>query len=181
LERDLDLHLAAIAAGDADAFAAWVAPAEPALRRSLASFARVVDTEAILQEGLLRVWQVAPRVERDGRPNALLRLANRICRNLAIDAARRARRQLPSPEPTPDPITPEPPDPLLRDAIARCREKLPPRPAEALTLRLAGGGDDRMLASRAEMTLNTFLKNVGRARKLLGDCLTRAGVDWRSP
>ena len=45
-----------------------------------------------MQEALLRVWQVAPRCRRDERPNALLRLAARIARNLAIDELRRVRK-----------------------------------------------------------------------------------------
>ncbi len=88
---DTDRELAAIAAGDADAFARWLARAEPALRRSLRRFAVAVDTEAVLQEGLLRAWQVAPRCERDGRPHGLLRLSMRIVQNLAISEARRRR------------------------------------------------------------------------------------------
>ena len=57
---DSDFLHAQIAAGDADAFGQWLAAAEPRVRGSLASFARVVDTEAVLQEALVRVWQVAP-------------------------------------------------------------------------------------------------------------------------
>ena len=79
---DLDEHLAEIQAGDPDAFGRWIAAAEPTLRETLRSFAAVVDTEAVLQEALLRVWQVAPRFVRDGEPNGLFRLAVRIARNL---------------------------------------------------------------------------------------------------
>ena len=46
---DLDRYLPAIVAGDADAFAQWVAGAEPALRRALRGFAAHVDVEAIVQ------------------------------------------------------------------------------------------------------------------------------------
>ena len=88
---DLDAHLPSIASGDAPAFGRWLAGAEEPVRRSLRSFAAVVDAEAVLLETLLRVWQVAPRVERDGQPNALLRVALRIARNAAIDEVRRAR------------------------------------------------------------------------------------------
>ncbi|HVV86948.1 MAG TPA: sigma factor, partial [Kofleriaceae bacterium] len=88
---DLDAHLPAIVAGETAAFGRWLAGAEPGVRDSLRSFARVIDVEAVLQEALLRVWQVAPRVNLDGRPNALLRLAHRIAKNLAIDELRRAR------------------------------------------------------------------------------------------
>jgi len=53
---DLDRHLPAIVAGDAQAFAAWLAGAEPRIRASLRGFAAQVDVEAVLQETLLRVW-----------------------------------------------------------------------------------------------------------------------------
>lgn len=171
---DLDVHLSAIQAGDAEAFAAWLAGAEVPLRRSLRGFARVVDTEAVLQEALLRVWQVAPRFTPDGKPNALLRFAQRTVRNAAIDEVRR-QRQAP-PELAPEPIAPVEPDPLLREAIRRCREQLPAKPAQALTARLGAHRSDRELAAQLGLKVNTFLKNVGRARKLLVECLSRAGV-----
>src|SRR4051812_16007088 len=87
---DLDEHLAAIQAGDADAFERWVAAAEATVRLALRSFAARGDTEAVLQETLLRIWQVAPRFAPAGRPNALVRLAARPARNLAISDVRRA-------------------------------------------------------------------------------------------
>ena len=178
---DLDEHLAAIGAGDASAFAAWLALAEAPVRRSLRSFATVVDTEAVLQEALLRVWQVAPRVQPDGRPNALLRFALRVTRNTAIDEMRRRREVLVEDTPD-DSVVPTLPDPLLRERIERCREQLPNQPARALTARLAaqGGQDDRQLAEHLGMRLNTFLKNVGRARDLLKRCLEAVGIEWRS-
>src|SRR5687767_6537113 len=93
---DLDLELAAIASGDADAYARWLSHAERPLRESLRSFARYIDTEAILQEALLRVWQVAPSIKPDGRPNALLRMAVRISRNLCVSDLRRRREVVPA-------------------------------------------------------------------------------------
>ncbi len=90
---DLDVHLSAVVAGDASAFAQWLAGSEPPIRDSLRSFAAVVDVEVIVQETLLRVWQVAPRFERDGRPNGLLRFAIRIARNLAVSEVRRTRAE----------------------------------------------------------------------------------------
>ena len=181
---DLDEHLPAIAAGDPDAFGRWVAGAEHRLRASLASFATSVDTEVVVQEILLRMWQVAPRVEPDGRPDSLLRLAIRSARNLAIDHARLAGRRAPAVDlgEVPEELVsegPAAPDPLLREAVAECREALPRRPAQALGARLDGGGalHDRDLAARLGMKLNTFLKNIGRARALLAECLRRRGVD----
>ena len=78
---DLDVHLGAITIGDTRAFARWLAGAEGTVRDSLRSFATAVDVEAVLQEALLRVWQVAPRFEADGFANSLLRLSIRIVRS----------------------------------------------------------------------------------------------------
>src|SRR5688572_20626218 len=88
---NLDVHLPDIVARDTHAFGAWMAGAEMPIRESLRSFARVIDVEAVLQEALLRVWQVAPRFVPDGAPNGLLRLGVRIARNLAISEVRRTK------------------------------------------------------------------------------------------
>ncbi|HMG52402.1 MAG TPA: hypothetical protein VK601_02945 [Kofleriaceae bacterium] len=183
LSMDLDVHVAAIVGGDPRAFGAWLAGAEPRVRDSLRSFAQVVDVEAVLQETLLRVWQVAPRFVADGRDNGLLRLAIRIGRNLAISEVRRTRA---TPTDGGDLETvlaaaaaPRPaPDPMLRRAIGECRDQLPPRPRQALDARLAGAGGqaDDELAAGLGMRLNTFLQNFTRARQLLADCLSRRGV-----
>lgn len=183
-DQDLDRHLGAIAAGDPEAFGLWVAGVEHDLRASLASFAIAVDVEAVLQECLLRMWQVAHRVRPDGRANGLLRLALRTARNLAIDAARRNGRNVGAEDLDAllDSAVAGPahaPDPLLKEALIECRQALPEKPASALAQRLDVGGalHDRDLAERLGMKLNTFLKNVGRARTLLAECLRRAGVD----
>jgi len=176
--EDLDVHAAAIAAGDAAAFGRFLRGAEHALRGSLARFAASVDTEAVLQEALLRLWQTAPRYTTDGKPNGLLRVAARIARNLAIDATRRRRTISIEDEAMPS-IEPSPTDPLLRSTILRCREALPEKPAQALQARIdsAGAEADTLLAARLHMRPNTFLQNFTRARKLLADCLRKAGVD----
>src|SRR5689334_3775621 len=94
---DLDVFLPAILDDDTRAFARWMAAAEGTMRDSLRSFATVVDVEAVLQESLLRVWQVRGRFERDGKPNGLLRLGIRIARNLAVSEVRRLKSR-PAPE-----------------------------------------------------------------------------------
>ena len=180
---DLDVHLAAIVAGDTRAFGSWMAGAEPRVRDSLRSFAQVVDVEAVLQETLLRSWQVAPRLVDDGRPDGLLRMAIRIGRNLAVSELRRTRAaptngdELDAALATRD-TPPSAPDPMLRKAIADCRDKLPGKPRQALDARLAsaGGQDDSDLATALHMTLNTFLQNFTRARQLIADCLGKRGV-----
>jgi len=184
---DLDAHLPEIAAGDPHAFARWVAGAEPRVRDSLASFAAAVDAEAVLQEALVRTWQVAPRFEPDGRPNGLLRLAIRIARNAAISDLRARGHEDRVDEADLARLLdaaaaldgPAPPDPLLRRLIVACREELPRQPRLALDARLAaaGGAPDAALAAGLRMKLNTFLQNVARARRALAACLARRGVD----
>ncbi len=183
-ELDLDALLPAIAAGDLAAFSRFLSGAEQPLRRSLASFAGEVDIEAVVQEALLRVWQVAPQLQRDGRPQVLLRFAHRCARNLCLTELRR-RRIAPTAvddeavAQAPDLQTEAPPDPMLRRAMAECRDKLPKQPANALAMRLTseGADDDARLAARLGMSLNTFLQNFTRARKLLAECLRKRGIE----
>lgn len=174
-----DALLPAIAGGDVQAFASWLAHGEPRIRLSLRRFASLVDTEAVLQETLLRLWQVAPRVELDAQGDALARLGVQIARNLAVDHVRRSRRLPLVEDETEDPGSDTPfADPLLREVIRGCVEELPPKPRAALDSRLtsAGSEPDESLAERLGMQLNTFLKNFGRARQHLLQCLERAGV-----
>jgi RNA polymerase sigma-70 factor (ECF subfamily) len=187
--HDLDAHLPGIAGGDPEVFGRWVAACELTLRLGLRSFAAHVDTESVLQETFLRVWQVAPRFEPDGRPNGLVRLAARIARNLAISEQRRLRTDPADPialdQTPPDSGAPAPRptgDPFLRQAIADCRGELPGKPAQALAARLEAGGaePDEVLAARLSMRPNTFLQNFTRARRLLADCLRRHGIDLQA-
>lgn len=184
--EDLDCYLAEIASGDADAFGRWMAAVEPSLRASLLRFAAWVDVEAVLQEAFLRVWQVAPRLRPDGRPNSLLRFAQRVARNLAIDWSRRYRPELRSLEleleEQSSAHVASPPDPLLRKVLLECNQHLPPKPSLALQMRLRLGAQepDGKLARKLRMTTNTFLQNVTRARKLLLECLKKHGVDFEA-
>jgi DNA-directed RNA polymerase specialized sigma24 family protein len=180
-----DPQLSAIIAGDPDAFGHWIAGAEPSLRKTLRPFAALVDTEAVLQEALLRVWQVAPKFVPDGKPNALLRFAVITTRNAAVSELRRSApsaQQLDALEhqlAAQESAEPSVPDPFLREAIEECRQKLPRQPAAALEQRLSSGGteDDAVLALRVGMKLNTFLQNFTRARKLMAECLKKRGVE----
>jgi DNA-directed RNA polymerase specialized sigma24 family protein len=177
---DLDVHLPAIAAGDPDAFARWVAGAEPRIRASLWTFAARVDTEAVVQETLLRMWQVAPRVRKDG-PDCLVRLAVRSARNLAISELRRARvrpAEVEELERRSGGVNPVEPDPMLRQLIQGCLDKLPRKPGAAIRARLTASGSrpDPVLCAEVGMTLNTFLQNVRRARLSVAECLKRGGA-----
>lgn len=181
---DLDTLQPAIAGGDTRAFGAWLAVGEPVLRRALGSFATRVDVESVLQEGLLRLWQVAPRFVPDGSPNGFLRLGLRITRNLAISETRRLGSKVEPIERADDETKHVPeedprPDPFLRSAIVECTEKLPESPKKALLARCDSSGHDTdtTLAERLGMRLNTFLQNFTRARRLLGDCLAAHGIE----
>jgi RNA polymerase sigma-70 factor (ECF subfamily) len=177
---DIDVELGGIIRGDPDAFARWVAGAERPLRQSLRRFAASVDTEAVMQETLLRVWVVARRCAPDGQPNSLLRFGLRIARNLALSEIRRNRAARIDDGAT-DPPAPEPalPDPALRRRIRECLDKLPRKPAAALAARIesAGAHPDLRLADRLGMRLNTFLQNITRARRLLARCLQQSGIE----
>ncbi len=171
---DLDCHLAAIVAGNTEAFGRWVAGCELRLRASLAGFAGHVDVEAVLQETLLRVWQVAPRLRPDGKPDMLVRFAVRVARNHAVSELRRSGK---APPPDDDSVRPTEPDPKLREILLVCRDKLPAQPARALAERLTTPAlADHAVAARVGMQKNTFLQNITRARTLLVACLERAGV-----
>ncbi|MDB5218819.1 MAG: hypothetical protein JWO86_6746 [Myxococcaceae bacterium] len=183
---DLDAHLPAILLRDTRAFGQWMAGAEGTMRDSLRSFASVLDVESVLQEALLRVWQVAPRFVADGRPNGLLRLGLRIARNLAVSELRRTKSR-PVPEEDLELALAQAeqveggdrtPDPLLREVLAKCHERLPEKPRQVMTVRLspAGGRSDDELASLVGMRLNTFLQNFTRARRMLAECLKKHGI-----
>jgi DNA-directed RNA polymerase specialized sigma24 family protein len=182
---DLDDHLPGIVAREEEAFVAWLAGAEPALRRALRRFATTVDVEAVLQETLLRVWQVAPQHKPDGQENSLLRLAHRIGRNLAVDEARRVGvRGLDGgahDDGFLEPIDPAPPpDPLLQRAVRACLQALRGAPRRALQARLqAAGQKDDALAAELTMRVNTFRQNVKRAREALRTCLEDRGIDLK--
>jgi RNA polymerase sigma-70 factor (ECF subfamily) len=186
-ETDDAAYLPRIAAGDTAAFGAWMTGAERPVRDSLRGFAGRVDTESVIQETFLRVWQVAPSIVSDGKPNNLVCVALRIARNLAISETRRLRTAAAYGEALEgleglDALghgSSRPPDPMLRRLIAACRERLPARPAQALSARLQNEGSDAdaTLAEQLGMTRNTFLQNFTRARKLLAQCLAENGVD----
>lgn len=179
---DLDVHLDGIVERDEETFAYWMAGAEPAIRRSLRSFATSVDVEAVVQETLLGIWQIASRHRPDGRPDSLLRLAIRIARNMALDEARRAGRKasLDDARSAPDTMAEyqtSTPDPLLKEILLRCLERLRGKPRDALVARLnAVGESDRELATPLGMAVNTFRQNVSRARKAIQQCLGDHGV-----
>lgn len=177
---DTDRDLEGIAAGDHNAFARWVAAAEPRIRLSLYRFCRFVDTEVVVQETLLRMWQLAPRFTPDGKSDAMLRYAIRTAHNLAVTEARRNRTRNPIDLHEPPESGTAVPPPLseskLREAVERCLKELPGRPSSAIRARLRDPHvRDDALAEGLGMTVNTFFQNIRRARLALLECLQRHG------
>lgn len=178
----LDDLFARVCEGDQDAFGRWMSMVEIPLRRGLEPFAHAVDVEGVLQETLHRMWIFAlDRGTALSGENASLRWAMGVARNVARNEARRFGREaalppegLPEPSVEPDP----PPDPGLARIIRMCLDALPRRPRQALMARAEQGHvqPDRSLAKGLGMTLNTFLKNVGRGRKSLAVCLEENGA-----
>jgi DNA-directed RNA polymerase specialized sigma24 family protein len=124
-----------------------------------------------------------PALRAGRQADGLLRLASRIVRNLAISEARRFRT-VPTGFDDGGPLEPtigpaNLPDTAVRAAFSLCRDKLPARPRAAIDARLQADGaqDDHQLAEALRMRTNTFLQNITRARRLLADCLRRAGID----
>jgi DNA-directed RNA polymerase specialized sigma24 family protein len=138
-----------------------------------------------MQETLLRMWVLAIKSERQLEgPNASLRFALGVARNVAREEVRRARldrlvRIDDLPDGTEPWVDPDPPpDPALRFAIDECIQRMPNRPRQALLVRIEDGHlrADRELAATLEMKPNTFLQHIVRARQFLARCLERKGI-----
>lgn len=182
---EVDRLFAAARTGDVESFEQWMGSVELPIRLSLRRYARVVDAESVVQETLLRMWILANDAERtlEGE-NASLRFALGVARNLARAEARKVGREVTlPPEDLPEvPVAPDPPSsPALRKKILDCIAKLAQKPRAALTARLQMGGvlSDQALAIRLQMSRNTFLQNITRARKQVTTCLEREGVSLR--
>jgi DNA-directed RNA polymerase specialized sigma24 family protein len=180
---EIDEHWAKVCSGDRRALGNWMGRVERPIRRALQPFARAIDAETVVQETLLRMWQFAQERETElTGDDASLRYAIRMSRNLARNMARKwGRMTFLPPEDLPEPgVEPEPPpDPFLRRAIRECFDRLAKKPLLVLQARLAGGhhSADEALAAGIGMKMNTFIKNIVRARQQLAQCLRAKGVD----
>jgi DNA-directed RNA polymerase specialized sigma24 family protein len=181
----IDAAFAEARTGSHEAFADWMGSVELPIRLSLRRFAQAVDVESVVQEALLRMWILSQDGERVlSGENASLRFAIGMARNLARAEARRLGREkflppgdLPEPAVDPEPHS----DSGLARAIAQCLAKVAAMPLKALRARMELGPAmaDRVLASQINMTLNTFLQNIVRARKQIAACLEKKGIPLR--
>lgn len=162
--------------GNREGFSCWVRLCEIPLRQSLRPFAPAVDVESVLQEGLLRMWRLAPTLELTGE-DASLRFAHRLVRNLAISEVRRLRKEnlVAIADDDDPPAIDRPIDDWFREAVRTCLGNLPRRPREALLARLSEQAD-RDAAAGLGIKLNTFLQGIVRARRLMDACLRTAGI-----
>ncbi len=182
-QSSIDRAFAFARNGDTQAFAKWMGLTETPLRQSLARFARLVDSEVVVQETFLRMWLAArDPTRRIVGKDASLKFALRVARNVAFEELRRSRPYQPLDDRELNDLPemrfePELPDPALGKAISECIERLPAQPKTALNARIHKGYlSDRELAEGLRMRLNTFLQNIIRARKLMSEGLERRGV-----
>ena len=120
-------ELRAIAARDAAAFTRWFARCEIPLKRSLRSFAELVDVESTAQDAAFKVWQDAARITPDGRPGFLLRWTKTVAANDARNKIRRSGHRLDHRMPLPNEddlgsSTSSTRDPFFLERVRRCLE-----------------------------------------------------------
>lgn len=184
---DYDLEVAefqAIAGGDVDAFARWLARCEIPLKRALRSFAQVVDVEAVVQETAIKVWEDPSRITPDGRSGFLFRWACTVALNAARNSATRHgnRPDHHAPMPSDDVFEGHErrlPDIFLRVRIQSCLELLQDPQQRAFRARLADSGNrsDRELAASIGMTFDAFRQTLTRGRRSLVKCLQSFNID----
>lgn len=180
---EIDELWARVLTGDQRAFGDWAGRVERPVRRGLSRFARAIDVETVVQETLLRMWAFACDAERvlEGE-NASLRFAHGMAYNLARNMARKhGKLKFFPPDEVDASVTNahvDPPlDPFLMQHIKDCLAALSDKLGGVLGARLSQGHEhDSALARRLKMTKNTFLQNIGRARKAVDECLQRKGV-----
>jgi RNA polymerase sigma factor (sigma-70 family) len=175
-------ELQAIAARDPEAFTGWFARHEIVLKRSLRSFASIVDVEAVVQDTAIRVWERASGLAPDGRSGFLVRWAVTVAMNNARNQARRAGRSQPLEAHSPGPSTYDRmPDPALRTRIQTCRERLPSKLRLVMDQLLADGGQQscRELAVSIGISFDAIRQNLSRARRALEKCLESYRIDVR--
>lgn len=179
----LDALWEQVRTGDPRAFGQWAGRAERPVRLYLRPWAARIDAECIVQEALLRMWVRANDDEAEPLTgeNASLRWCCRVAWNLARNESRkRGREDVTAPHEMPEVVVQpaEPSSPSLRQAIADCVQALGEKLRSALMARLEdrGTSGELALAESLNMTRNTFLQNIVRARKQVAACLGDKGV-----
>jgi DNA-directed RNA polymerase specialized sigma24 family protein len=177
-------ELGAIAGRDDEAFKRWFIRCESPLRRSLRSFAELVDVEPVVQDAAFKVWQNASKITPDGRPGFLLRWSKTVALNDARSKLRRSGDRPGQRVPLTDEdafgsTSPTPRDPFLLERIKRCLERLQSHQQRAFLARVSDSGarHDRELATSIDMGFDAFRQNLTRGRKALLKCLASFKID----
>jgi DNA-directed RNA polymerase specialized sigma24 family protein len=184
-DYDLEVdELRAVAARDQTAFARWFARCEIPLKRSLQSFAELVDIECVVQDAGLKVWRNASRIVPDGRSSFLLRWTKTVALNDARTKIRRAGHRLDKlreafGEHGFESVKPSRRDPLLAKHVQDCLQRLNPLQRLAFRARVEdkGARPDRELAAEIGMSFDAFRQNLARGRKALVRCLGSFNID----
>lgn len=179
----------AIAGRDQEVFAKWLSRNESTLRRRLHSFATRVDVEAVLQEAALLLWERTAAalpdglraIEPDGKPGFLYRWTVTVATNRALNRQERARREQPLEDAEDAGSQPSLPDPILRNRLTQCIEKLSRSLRAALVGRIRDRGQhsDKDLAVSLGIAYDAFRTNLHRARKAVEKCLDSHGINFR--
>lgn len=185
-ELEVD-ELQAIVRRDQEAFKRWLKRCESPLKRSLGTFAELVDIEAVVQDTAIKVWQEAPRITPDGRPAFLLRWSRTVAINSARNILRRTEHRADHRDPLPSDdelqeleVAPfQAPDPFLEKRVRQCLDRLQPNQQRSFRTRIDDDGahKDRELAESIGMGFDAFRQNLARGRKALVACLASFRID----
>ena len=150
---------------DKDEFSRQARDATQSLYRvACAYLASPPDRDDAVQEALLRAWEKRRTLrEEQYFKTWLTRILIRVC----VDMQRRKKRVIVS-DNLPEQIAPEPPDPLLREAI----EQLEPTLRAAVVLYYLEGYSVREIAAMTEATESAVKNRLARARQRLRTELT---------
>jgi RNA polymerase sigma-70 factor (ECF subfamily) len=165
-------RLARVAAGDEAAFAGIVADETPRLLRFVGSMlgSGQAETEEIVQEAMIRLWQQAETWQPDGRISTWL---HRVTYRLAIDVLRRRRPTvgIETVEDTLEDDGPEPVAVLIRvedvKALRAAVDSLPERQRTAIALCHFQGLSQAEAAAVMEVSEAAYESLLSRARRRL--------------
>lgn len=194
----------AIVARDGDAFRKWFSRCEIRLRVALASFATLVDVEAVVQRAAMLVWQRAVlirpdgqhAIEPDGDEDFLYRFAVTVAKNDARSQLRRTERYRQDSLGGPANHAGESgreqgievlgedrrlSDPMLRARIEDCLKRLREGLRAAIQARVTdrAGHSDKALAAAMGINYDRFRKHLQRGRESVERCLKSHGIDVR--
>lgn len=169
--REIDMHIEALASGDIDALALLY----PYICKPIYAYAFSVlknhhDAEDILQDTILNIYKSAAAYKSSGRPMSWI---IGIASNLCLNKQRRQKRLVPGSveEILPDAIDYSAVDPQDSAVIKICMEQLADTERQIVMLHVLVGLKHRETAKILGMPLSTVLSKYNRAIKKLREAL----------